>query len=71
MTLACASGFPGLIRFEPGVIGDERGYFFESYSLRDFHRQMARIGRQNIIRTKRLYATDAPPPRSQDRVYGP
>lgn len=32
------TGFPGLILFEPNVIGDDRGYFFESYSLRDFHR---------------------------------
>ena len=32
------TGFPGLILFEPKVIGDDRGYFFESYSLRDFHR---------------------------------
>ncbi|NUO00910.1 MAG: dTDP-4-dehydrorhamnose 3,5-epimerase [Saprospiraceae bacterium] len=32
------TGFPGLLLFEPKVIGDERGYFFESYSLRDFHK---------------------------------
>lgn len=29
--------FPGLIIFEPTVIEDSRGYFFESYSERVFH----------------------------------
>ena len=29
--------FPGLIIFEPTVIKDRRGYFFESYSERVFH----------------------------------
>lgn len=29
--------FPGLIIFEPTVIKDSRGYFFESYSERVFH----------------------------------
>ena len=44
---------------------------FGEARLRDFRRQMARIGRQGMVRMKRLYATDAPAPRSQDRVYGP
>ncbi len=29
--------FPGLVIFEPTVIKDSRGYFFESYSERVFH----------------------------------
>jgi dTDP-4-dehydrorhamnose 3,5-epimerase len=29
--------FPGLIIFEPIVIKDSRGYFFESFSEREFH----------------------------------
>jgi len=28
---------PGLYEIQPKVFGDERGYFFESYSERDFH----------------------------------
>lgn len=32
------TGIADLILFEPKIIEDERGYFFESYSLRDFHR---------------------------------
>ncbi len=32
------TGFSGLTLFEPNVVNDERGYFFESYSLRDFHK---------------------------------
>ncbi len=32
------TGFAGLVLFEPNVINDGRGYFFESYNLRDFHR---------------------------------
>jgi dTDP-4-dehydrorhamnose 3,5-epimerase len=30
------TGFPGLLVFEPKVFGDSRGYFFESYSEKDF-----------------------------------
>ncbi len=30
------TGFPGLLVYEPKVFGDERGYFFESYSARSF-----------------------------------
>jgi len=44
---------------------------FGESRLRDFHRDLARIGRQGALRTRRLYATDAPAPRSEDRVYGP
>lgn len=29
--------FPGLYEVQPKVFGDSRGYFFESYSERDFH----------------------------------
>lgn len=28
---------PGLTLFDPAVIGDDRGYFYESYNERDFH----------------------------------
>jgi dTDP-4-dehydrorhamnose 3,5-epimerase len=31
------TAFPGLVIFEPTVIKDSRGYFFESYSERAFH----------------------------------
>ncbi len=31
-----ATGIPGLLVVRPKVFGDERGYFFESYSRRDF-----------------------------------
>lgn len=31
-----ATGFPGLLIFEPRVFGDERGYFFESYNASTF-----------------------------------
>jgi dTDP-4-dehydrorhamnose 3,5-epimerase len=31
------TAFPGLVIFEPTVIKDSRGYFFESYSERVFH----------------------------------
>lgn len=31
------TAFPGLVIFEPTVIKDSRGYFFESYSERLFH----------------------------------
>jgi hypothetical protein len=45
------------------AFGDER--------LRDFRREIGRIGRAQRVRQRRLYATDAPAPLSQDRVYGP
>lgn len=32
-----ATGFPGLMIFEPKVFGDDRGYFFESYNEQAFH----------------------------------
>lgn len=31
--------FPGLILFEPVVLKDDRGYFFESYNEQVFHKQ--------------------------------
>ena len=31
------TAFPGLVIFEPIVLKDSRGYFFESYSERVFH----------------------------------
>lgn len=33
------TGFPGLLVFEPKVFGDSRGYFFESYSEKNFTEQ--------------------------------
>src|SRR6188768_4301905 len=30
------TGFPGLFIYEPRVFGDDRGYFFESYSAATF-----------------------------------
>nr|WP_295866146.1 dTDP-4-dehydrorhamnose 3,5-epimerase [uncultured Chitinophaga sp.] len=32
-----ATGFPGLLIYEPTVFGDHRGYFFESYNANTFH----------------------------------
>jgi dTDP-4-dehydrorhamnose 3,5-epimerase len=34
-----STGFPGLTVFEPAVFGDERGYFFESYSERTWKQE--------------------------------
>lgn len=31
-----ATGFPGLLIYEPRVFGDDRGYFFESYNAATF-----------------------------------
>jgi hypothetical protein len=44
---------------------------FGESRLRDFHRELARIGRQGALRVRRMYATDAPASLSQDRVHGP
>jgi hypothetical protein len=44
---------------------------FGESRLREFRRELARIARANRVRARRLYATDAPAPMSQDRVYGP
>ena len=30
------TSIPGVVVIEPGIIGDSRGYFYESYSQRDF-----------------------------------
>jgi dTDP-4-dehydrorhamnose 3,5-epimerase len=30
------TGFPGLLIIEPGIFGDSRGYFFESYNQQSF-----------------------------------
>lgn len=43
---------------------------FGESRMRDFRRELIRIARQNRIRARRMYTTDAPAPRSQDRVYG-
>src|SRR3981189_310890 len=34
-----ATEFPGLLIFEPVVLKDDRGYFFESYNEQTFHGQ--------------------------------
>jgi len=44
---------------------------FGESRLKDFRRELNRLARANKVRLRRLYATDAPPPLSQDRVYGP
>lgn len=35
---AVATGLPGVMILEPKVFGDERGFFFESYNRRTFHK---------------------------------
>lgn len=45
------------------AFGDER--------LRDFRRELARIGRKNAVRARRLYAIDGPPVGGQSRVTYP
>jgi dTDP-4-dehydrorhamnose 3,5-epimerase len=32
------TGLPGVLLLEPKVFGDERGFFFESYNRRTFHK---------------------------------
>lgn len=44
---------------------------FGEERLREFRRELRRIARANAVRQRRLYATDAPAPMRQDRVYGP
>ena len=34
----------GVVIVQPRIFGDERGYFFESFSQRDFERQVQSIG---------------------------
>ncbi|HXB45404.1 MAG TPA: dTDP-4-dehydrorhamnose 3,5-epimerase [Puia sp.] len=38
-----ATGFPGLLVFEPNVLSDDRGYFFESYNERVFQKNGVEI----------------------------
>ena len=33
---------PGVVIIQPRIFGDERGYFFESFSQRDFERQVCK-----------------------------
>ena len=33
---------PGVVILQPRIFGDERGYFFESFSQRDFEREVCR-----------------------------
>lgn len=35
-------GIPGVVVLQPRIFGDERGYFFESFSQRDFERQVCK-----------------------------
>ena len=37
------TSIPGLLIIEPRVFRDQRGYFFESYSERDFEAQVAKV----------------------------
>ena len=34
---------PGVVIIEPQIFGDERGYFYESYSQRDFEEKVAKV----------------------------
>ena len=34
---------PGVVIIEPKIFGDERGYFYESYSQRDFEEKVAKV----------------------------
>lgn len=34
---------PGVVIIEPKIFGDERGYFYESYSQRDFEDKVAKV----------------------------
>lgn len=45
--------FPGLVIFEPVVFGDDRGYFFESYNEKSFHKEgiMMRFVQDNQARS--------------------
>ena len=36
------TGIPGVVIVQPRIFGDERGYFFELFSQRDFERQVCR-----------------------------
>lgn len=42
MTLT-PTGIDGLVVLEPKIFGDERGYFFESFSERDFAKAIGRV----------------------------
>ena len=33
------TNIPGVVILQPRIFGDERGYFFESFSQRDFERE--------------------------------
>lgn len=37
------TSIPGVVIIEPRIFGDERGYFFESFSQRDFEQQVRQI----------------------------
>ena len=36
------TNIPGVVILQPRIFGDERGYFFESFSQRDFGREVRR-----------------------------
>ena len=36
------TNIPGVVILQPRIFGDERGYFFESFSLRDFEKQVCK-----------------------------
>ena len=44
---------------------------FGESRMRDFRRALARNARNNRVRARRMFTTEAPAPLSQDRVYGP
>ena len=37
------TGIEGLVIIEPHVFGDQRGYFFESFNLKDFQEQVCKV----------------------------
>ena len=36
------TNIPGVVILQPRIFGDERGYFFESFSQRDLEREVRR-----------------------------
>ena len=42
----------GVVIIQPKVFGDSRGYFMESYSMRDFNEQVAQISFENAYYRK-------------------
>lgn len=45
---------PGVVIVQPRIFGDERGYFFESFSQRDFERQVCKTVLSRIMNRNRV-----------------